>query len=235
MTQEGLSNEEIPTESPGLGNNKWEWLAKNWLAFFSLAVALVGCGISARAMHVSWTSDDREQRMDAAEASAEATIIAGDTNEVFTTADMLQSIFTQAEQELSSDNKLGVFRDPIGRAQLPPLSATRDELNELARAGDSTAGHFALCVKWRNIAQANIESMVTLAKANDPRYEPLEAMYVHQINKYLSNVIKACGQAAVDIKRQAVPDPELDPANPQGKIERYQTILLPPLSSAGVN
>jgi hypothetical protein len=159
MTHERLSNEDTPTAPSGHRDNKWRWLAENWLAFFSLVVAGAGLIVSFWAMHFSRASDTRAQRMDAAEASAEATIIAGNTNEVFKMSEMWQSIFTQAELKLSSgDKKLEAFRDSISRAQLPPLSPTRDELDVLARADDDTAGRLALCVKWRTIAQAHIES-----------------------------------------------------------------------------
>lgn len=203
-------------------------VSRKLASFFSLFVAAAGLLVSIWAMHLSRASDTRAQRMDASEASAEATIIAGYTNEVFKTAEMWQSLFTQAEQNLSSgDRNLGVFRDVLSRAQLPPLSPTRDELDVLARADDDTAGHLALCVKWRTIAQAYTEPLASLLKANDPRYRSIESMYVHQIDGYLSNVVKSCGQAAIDLRRHAVPDPEPEPVSAQGEIERFHTTTPP--------
>lgn len=232
MSQEISSNVGKPMASSGEKHNGWWW--HNWLALFSLGVAAVGIGMSYWAVRVSLATDRRAQRVEAAEASAEATQLADRAGRVFMVANMAHSIIMQAEKEEALDGKMSRFTlSLLGEALLPPLSPTTGELEELARSGDDTAGHLALCVKWRNTAEVKVEALTT---GKGRLFEPLQAEYAAELVRDLSNVSKACEQAADDLTRLSVPDPVPDTFSQPVVLKRLiPPPLTPPPHASGIN
>ena len=213
--------------------DKGWWRKKNRIALASFLVAAVGLGVSCWAVRVSLASDARAQRIDAEAASAEATLLAQQAGQVYAIAAYSHATFVHARDELARDGKLSADTESeLANAELPPLSPTLDELEQLARSGDDTAGHLALCAKWRNIAEGSIEPLAKVSIA-----KPFLAIYVNQTVSSLSNVSQACAQATEDLERHAIRDPSgPDPFSQPVVLKRiYPVRPVPPPSTAGRN
>jgi hypothetical protein len=177
-------------------NQDESWWKKNWISLGSLLVSLW-------ALHVSMQTDSRTRGSDSAAASAEATLIAQQAGEVSMMATYSRIMFINAQNEqkrvgtLSSETVAG-----FAEVELPSLAPTLDELEQLARSGDGTAGQLALCVKWRNIAEGKIELLAKRQLAI-----PFQPLYMRDVTFDLSSVADACAKAADDLADNAIPDP----------------------------
>ena len=213
--------------------DKGWWRRKNRIALASFLVAAVGLGVSVWAVRVSLATDARAQRIDAEAASAEATLLAEQAGQVYAIAAYSHAAFGHARDEIGREGKLSADTvSEFANAELPPLSPTLDELEQLARSGDDTAGHLALCVKWRNIAEGSIEPLAKVSIA-----KPFLIMYLDQTVSSLSNVSQACAQATEDLERHAIRDPSgPDPFSQPVVLKRiYPAHAVPPPSDSDRN
>lgn len=194
MSQESLSGSQKPTVS--MGHRTKKWLAENWLSLASLIVSFL-------ALYISANADSRTQHNESAIASAEATLLTEQTAEVYMIATYAHTVFVHAQNEQAKGGELSPETiSEFAKVELPPLSPTLDELEQLARTGDDTATRLALCVKWRNLAEGTIEPL-----AENKLIPQFRAMYVNEGVSNLSRASQACYQAAEGLDHHAVRDP----------------------------
>jgi hypothetical protein len=202
------------TKSKASAKNKDQesgWWTQNWIALMSLAVATIGLVASIWAVQ-------RTQRFDSAVIAAEATELADLADNVRGMADFRAGLIDIARKHESPDGQLGPEFEPfLSALDLPPLSVSLEELQVLAHTHDDTAGHLAQCVKWRDLAQHEVDELQKMRKTIDPKLGDenrkalagVEKIYLSTLDRQFASVISTCQRAASDLRRLALPDPSV--------------------------